>query len=159
MREGLSSWEHPEWYARASAWVEGQLASVGREVLAPLEQVRWWSLSRVLRVRTSGGNAYFKASAKQPLFASEGILLKYLTNVCPDRVPKVISTEPAFRWMLLEDAGPVLSEIASPETKTAILTTFAEIQYASVEQVEQLLACLLYTSPSPRDGLLSRMPS
>ena len=26
-------------------------------------------------------------------------------------------------------------------------------------QVEQYLACLLYTSPSPRDGLLSRMPS
>ena len=24
---------------------------------------------------------------------------------------------------------------------------------------ERLLACLLYTSPSPRDGLLSRMPS
>ena len=26
-------------------------------------------------------------------------------------------------------------------------------------KVEILLACLLYTSPSPRDGLLSRMPS
>ena len=26
-------------------------------------------------------------------------------------------------------------------------------------QVEPLLLCLLYTSPSPRDGLLSRMPS
>ena len=25
--------------------------------------------------------------------------------------------------------------------------------------IGQLLACLLYTSPSPRDGLLSRMPS
>ena len=25
--------------------------------------------------------------------------------------------------------------------------------------VEVLLTCLLYTSPSPRDGLLSRMPS
>ena len=25
--------------------------------------------------------------------------------------------------------------------------------------MEQLLICLLYTSPSPRDGLLSRMPS
>ena len=24
---------------------------------------------------------------------------------------------------------------------------------------DQLMACLLYTSPSPRDGLLSRMPS
>ena len=29
----------------------------------------------------------------------------------------------------------------------------------SVVQLEQRVACLLYTSPSPRDGLLSRMPS
>ena len=27
------------------------------------------------------------------------------------------------------------------------------------QQVLQSLDCLLYTSPSPRDGLLSRMPS
>ena len=27
------------------------------------------------------------------------------------------------------------------------------------EGVYELVACLLYTSPSPRDGLLSRMPS
>src|SRR5665647_381953 len=29
----------------------------------------------------------------------------------------------------------------------------------AVEPFAQVLACLLYTSPSPRDGLLSRMPS
>ena len=28
-----------------------------------------------------------------------------------------------------------------------------------VAEIEQLQTCLLYTSPSPRDGLLSRMPS
>ena len=27
------------------------------------------------------------------------------------------------------------------------------------EMFSQIIACLLYTSPSPRDGLLSRMPS
>ena len=27
------------------------------------------------------------------------------------------------------------------------------------KSVSQLMSCLLYTSPSPRDGLLSRMPS
>ena len=27
------------------------------------------------------------------------------------------------------------------------------------EDIEASIACLLYTSPSPRDGLLSRMPS
>ena len=30
---------------------------------------------------------------------------------------------------------------------------------SSTHAVHQVLACLLYTSPSPRDGLLSRMPS
>ena len=35
-----------------------------------------------------------------------------------------------------------------------------EAQFLSDEQVKQLASiCLLYTSPSPRDGLLSRMPS
>ena len=30
---------------------------------------------------------------------------------------------------------------------------------AQAVQLPQLSVCLLYTSPSPRDGLLSRMPS
>ena len=30
---------------------------------------------------------------------------------------------------------------------------------SEIKRVEELLCCLLYTSPSPRDGLLSRMPS
>ena len=33
------------------------------------------------------------------------------------------------------------------------------IMKAKKKPIEQLNACLLYTSPSPRDGLLSRMPS
>ena len=35
------------------------------------------------------------------------------------------------------------------------------IDAKTLEELEDLLisACLLYTSPSPRDGLLSRMPS
>ena len=28
-----------------------------------------------------------------------------------------------------------------------------------IDETETIIACLLYTSPSPRDGLLSRMPS
>ena len=31
--------------------------------------------------------------------------------------------------------------------------------YGIMEQLEDEYSCLLYTSPSPRDGLLSRMPS
>ena len=35
----------------------------------------------------------------------------------------------------------------------------AEIKAITPEEVKQYHICLLYTSPSPRDGLLSRMPS
>ena len=31
--------------------------------------------------------------------------------------------------------------------------------YQAIENTEVFSTCLLYTSPSPRDGLLSRMPS
>ena len=30
---------------------------------------------------------------------------------------------------------------------------------AEIKRAENYISCLLYTSPSPRDGLLSRMPS
>ena len=35
----------------------------------------------------------------------------------------------------------------------------APVKWANPDLVEVLKSCLLYTSPSPRDGLLSRMPS
>ena len=35
----------------------------------------------------------------------------------------------------------------------------AEESPAAKDAIAQILTCLLYTSPSPRDGLLSRMPS
>ena len=37
--------------------------------------------------------------------------------------------------------------------------SFNSIEFSGANLVTQLLVCLLYTSPSPRDGLLSRMPS
>ena len=43
------------------------------------------------------------------------------------------------------------------------LKSAKDIQNWAIDRLDKnpadLLACLLYTSPSPRDGLLSRMPS
>ena len=44
----------------------------------------------------------------------------------------------------------------STEIVIAITDTDAKIWYRTADGAQ---ACLLYTSPSPRDGLLSRMPS
>ena len=46
----------------------------------------------------------------------------------------------------------------SGKSSLAFDTLYAEGQRRYVESLSSY-ACLLYTSPSPRDGLLSRMPS
>ena len=44
------------------------------------------------------------------------------------------------------------------DCKKALVETDGDIELA-IENMHQTHPCLLYTSPSPRDGLLSRMPS
>ena len=51
-----------------------------------------------------------------------------------------------------------------PRNRMAILKNAGDAVMLQSESSEEparalLIACLLYTSPSPRDGLLSRMPS
>ena len=57
------------------------------------------------------------------------------------------------KWQQVwEDLAPFRADDDSPREKRYALTMFP---YPSGD----LHICLLYTSPSPRDGLLSRMPS
>ncbi len=88
-------WERPGWFALAASWITETLGSLGYDVLTPPEQVRWWSLSCVLRVATSHGEVYFKTSARQPLFANEPVLLSYLASQFPRRVPALIASDPS----------------------------------------------------------------
>src|SRR5680860_95531 len=43
--------------------------------------------------------------------------------------------------------------------KNAGYTSMADFRKLSTREIYEIYNCLLYTSPSPRDGLLSRMPS
>ena len=45
------------------------------------------------------------------------------------------------------------------ETKLRRYRDWLATQHANAARADQVGGCLLYTSPSPRDGLLSRMPS
>mgnify|MGYP003691342533 CR=1 FL=1 len=56
-------------------------------------------------------------------------------------------------WKLV-DAYDVIVHIFHPEKRE-----FYNLEKMWSEEIPKQKACLLYTSPSPRDGLLSRMPS
>ena len=57
------------------------------------------------------------------------------------------------------DARPVLVDALEGSTYLARCADAAEYGEITPGKLKRLRACLLYTSPSPRDGLLSRMPS
>ena len=58
------------------------------------------------------------------------------------------------------DKGDFKEEVVREETKGGILYKDSYVSaYVNGKEVRVFCNCLLYTSPSPRDGLLSRMPS
>ena len=46
-----------------------------------------------------------------------------------------------------------------PLQRARIMFKFKELIEKNSDELTKIIVCLLYTSPSPRDGLLSRMPS
>ena len=57
---------------------------------------------------------------------------------------------------LLHDQSPTMSFVDLNRCGVALMEIVSK---PDIRDAEQAKACLLYTSPSPRDGLLSRMPS
>ena len=67
---------------------------------------------------------------------------------------------------VLEWDSAVLMPEAAAERRGQQVAILESVAYEHLEEMAKIIAandcpndCLLYTSPSPRDGLLSRMPS
>ena len=73
--------------------------------------------------------------------------MKFSTSISIDATPDQI-------WDILTDAD------AYPEWDPGMIRLEGEIAPGNkITAHTKISPCLLYTSPSPRDGLLSRMPS
>lgn len=132
-------WERPGWLRLAAAWIESQLTQLGKPSTGPVEQVKHWCLSCILRVPTAQGLVYFKAANGSPLMVNEAVLTQTLAQFFPSVMPQPLAIDPACDWILLADFGAEIGWEASVETREAALTAFAQLQIASAVQVEELL--------------------
>src|SRR5262245_11346402 len=84
-------WTQPGWIEQAGTWVRTELGRQGLVESGPIQQphVRPWST--VLRVPTSTGILYFKATA--PMLAHEPVLTQTLASWRPDCMPQVLATD------------------------------------------------------------------
>ena len=101
------------------------------------------------------GSTYRVAQRLSPVFAAK-----------TDRLIAEARNEVSLSDEELIDAVPNRFDLSDPEVVEALLTGCdVEVEEGALtrEQASRyraiLKGCLLYTSPSPRDGLLSRMPS
>ena len=132
-------WACPGWLDEAAGWIETQLEALGTPPLMPVEQVKSWGISCVLRVRTTRGMRYFKATAALPLFANEPSVMAGLAQMFPDYIAAPLRTDEQRRWMLMPDFGPLLTRDGSMLARAAMVRVFCIIQRNSAGRVDDLL--------------------
>jgi len=122
--EHRPAWARPGWLAEAERWVG-----------APLDLVRSWPLSAVLR---SARGDWFKAVF--PLFGGEPAVTEALAHAHPSLVPPVLRIDPTRGWMLMGEVRGTDPSGAPPATWAPALRTVAAIHAAWSGRAEELLA-------------------
>ena len=133
-------WAARGWFAGVERWLEDAMAAIGRPVTGPLEQVRVWELSCVLRAPTAAGDVWFKSNAASPLLVNEAVVLGALAGLFPERVPAPLAVDPERGWMVLDDFGEEVGLVAPLEVVEEVARTFARMQVQATGQVGRLLA-------------------
>jgi hypothetical protein len=137
---GLQPWATRGWHAQVEDWLAAEMERLGRPLTGPVEQVRVWELSCVLRAPTTTGDVWFKTSIASPLFVNEGVVMDTLAGLFPDHVPAPLAVEPERGWMVLDGFGARVGWDASLEAVEAVARTFARMQVEAAGHVDLLLA-------------------
>ena len=132
-------WARSGWAVEVRSWIEQETTRLGH-VLVGIEQVKQWSISSVLRVRTDGPTMYFKVPARLPLFVEEGIVTARLAERFPGYVPAPLAVEPERGWLLLPEFDELFDWDAPLETRAEALRRFAGMQRRSAAVTDELLA-------------------
>jgi Phosphotransferase enzyme family len=133
-------WEKPEWFEKASYWINNQLQSLGIERIGAIEQFRIRHWSTVLLISTNIGDIYFKAVI--PELAYEAALTETLSHWYPDCMPQILAISGEDGWLLMSDGGMSLNKSLKTEDDIqhwlAILPIYAEIQQNFVQHLDEL---------------------
>lgn len=159
------SWVHaadtslrPPWYAAgwmnaAGGWIVEQLAHMDVKPAGPIEQVRSWQKSCVLRLPTTRGNAYFKAVPA--VLGTEVSVSVLLDHEYPGMVPEVMAADHERRWLLMRDMGSAtLDGVPDGERWREAVRAYSQLQVGMVDQTRRFAV-----AGCPNRGLLQLVES
>lgn len=154
MTENSFPWNQPDWLETVHTWIHSELQRCNISALGPIEQphIRPWST--VLKIPTTGGWVYFKATA--PCFGHETALTQYLAHFAPELLPQLLAVDLERRWLLMRDSGTPLrafiKESRSIERWQAVLPLYIDLQKNLASHQTELLELGVF------DRRLSRLP-
>jgi hypothetical protein len=139
---GIEVWSSDAWRAAAVAWLDEQLAAAGLERTGDVEHphVRAWAT--VVRVPTTGGVYWMKATA--PATAFEVGLYDLFRRVTPGYILEPLAVDVERNWFVLPDGGPPLADELTGadlvDTLVRVVPQYGEFQRALAPSVDELLA-------------------
>jgi aminoglycoside phosphotransferase (APT) family kinase protein len=93
-------WFRVSWYAEVEAWLDTELATLGRARTGPVEATKVWSISAVVRVPCDPAPVWFKASCRH--FHAEPALTRLVGELAPEHAPPIVVTDEERAWSLME---------------------------------------------------------
>jgi hypothetical protein len=99
-------WHDPAWLAEVVDWIDARVDRTD-----DVDQFHSYPWATAIRVPTTAGQVWFKACIDE--LAHEVATLELLSARRPDLVPRVLASDRARGWLLLEDAGERMRELES----------------------------------------------
>ncbi len=134
-------WARNGWLTETTEWIYRTLATRGITPIGPIEQLKTWSISYLLRLPTTAGNVYFKAVSS--VFAMEPRLTAAVAELFPGQTAEVLAIDEARNCMLLRElSGCSLRDASKQEPEAdlyaTVLRRFSAIQIACIGQEDSL---------------------
>lgn len=138
---GVAIWSSESWIAGATAWVDERLAEAGLTRTGDMEQRSLRPWASVLRVPSTAGAVWLKATGPQSRF--EVGLYRLLQDVVPERVLTPLAVSMERGWVLLPDGGPSIGDrleaAALVEALGEALPAYARLQRDLAPHTKDLL--------------------
>lgn len=142
MTEQNLIWYDPAWQKEAHEWIRAQAKQNSIELTGEIEQNHAYAWSTVMRVPSSAGMLFFKATAGETIY--EIALTQKMAGWFPDCMPDLVAVDTARGWMLMRDGGEQLRASIRPTQDIKpwepVITQYAELQIGLAEHVNEILA-------------------
>jgi hypothetical protein len=125
------------WIDEAIAWME----SATNRPISPSRNIEQWNAGggfTLFRVCARGDRRFWVKATGKPN-AHEFGLIRFLSELCPEFLPKVVATRKDWNAWLTEDAGAPLPEPAGSNELAAAAKTMARLQVLTIGRSDELL--------------------